>query len=123
MHYRYARVGHRDQVVGRDRARPVEPERGELVQHLTLERKRADHDVEARDAVGHDDRAAVALHVAVADLAFLARSESIEFGAREGARALVAQQSRVGAHGGCLDRFGGRRGPLAEVRGLNARGR
>src|SRR5206468_11038575 len=83
----------RDQVVRRDRPRALEPERGELIQHLALERQRADDDVEAAHAVGHDDRAPVARDVAVAYLALLAAAQAREVGLRERASALVAQQS------------------------------
>ena len=50
------RIGHVDDVVRRDVGGRLEPERRHLVQHLALERNRAQHDVERADPVGRDQR-------------------------------------------------------------------
>src|SRR5262245_16696028 len=76
----------------------LEPERGDLVEHLALEWQRADDDVEAAHAVGDDDRAAPVAHVAVAHLALDASSERWEIGTLERARTLVPQELQVDAH-------------------------
>ena len=72
------RVGHVDDVVGHDVPRLLEPEGGDLVQHLALERNGAEDAVERGDPVGRDEDAAAALLVAVADLALLPLADSPE---------------------------------------------
>src|SRR5262245_27154878 len=57
-------------MIGDDRLRPLEPERGNLRQHLPfVGDARAEHVVERRDAIAGDDEQAVAEIVNVAHLA------------------------------------------------------
>ena len=84
-------------MVRRHGARLLEPEGGELIQHLALGRNRSHHDVEAGDAIGHHDRASLLAHVAVADLPFLAPAEAAEVGALE--RALAELLEQLGGDG------------------------
>ena len=70
--------------LGARSARGLEPVGGDLVEHLALERDRAEHDVEGADAIGdHDDPAPVA-RVAVAHLALVLVAQVGEVGLVEG---------------------------------------
>src|SRR6185436_3342163 len=84
---------------GRDRRRLVEPEPRELVQHLALERDRADHRVERAQPVGDDDDALAprAVDQAVADLAVVALEHPAADGAK---RRRVERAAELGAERG-----------------------
>ena len=72
-------------MVGDDRLRPLEPERGDLRQDLALVgNARAEHVVERRDAIGGDDEQAIAEIVDVADLALSIRAPVGECGLENG---------------------------------------
>ena len=52
----HVRVGHRDDVVGDDVGRAVEPPRGQLVEHLALERDAGEDAVERGEPVGRHEQ-------------------------------------------------------------------
>jgi len=72
---RHVRVRHVDQVVRGEAPRLLEPVRGELVQHLALERDRAQHHVEGTQPVRHHQDALTAPAVALAHLAVVVLAE------------------------------------------------
>src|SRR5262249_52583100 len=70
----------------------------ELVEHLSLERHRADDHVEAADAVAADDRTPAAAHVALAHLAADALAQLRQIRLLQRAFALCLEQSDVHPH-------------------------
>src|SRR5207249_312109 len=70
------RIRQPHEVALRDALRLLEPPRGETVQHLALERDRAEHAIERADAIGDDDEAPIAAAVVVADLSFVPLPEA-----------------------------------------------
>src|SRR5690606_7875598 len=95
------RVGDADDVVRRDLLRLLEPPGREAIEHLSLERQRADDAVEGADAVGDDDEApAILRRVVVADLAFVLAAEGIEVGPLEGLGQSFAENGVGDGHGG-----------------------
>ena len=73
--HHHLRIGNADDVIGGDVRGRLEPIRRHLVQHLPLERDRAQHDVEGRQAVGDHDRPPAILDVAVANLSLVFRPQ------------------------------------------------
>ena len=96
---RHRRIRHLDQVVGRDVAGLVEPEGGELVQHLALQRDGSHHDVETADPVADHDRAALLADVAVANLPLDAGAQFGHVRPLEGAVTEFLQELRIDGHG------------------------
>jgi hypothetical protein len=91
--------GHREQVVGRDGRRGLEPEGGDLVQHLTLQGERSHDDVEAAHPIAHDDKTAFVGDVAVAHLADFAGSQSLEIGFEERIFTGLFEDLGIDSHG------------------------
>jgi len=98
-----AGVGHVDDVVLDDVGRLLEPEVGELVEQVALERQRGEHVIEGREAIAGDEHQPLAGPVGVAHLALVLLAQGREVGVRERVGELGPQGS-VGAriHGGCL---------------------
>src|SRR6185295_9610951 len=72
-------------VIGDDRLRACEPERGNLREDLALVgNPRPKHVIERRDAIGGDDQQAVVELVDVADLALAIRTSVSECGLENG---------------------------------------
>ena len=103
-HQRHVGVRGFDQVVGCEIPGLLEPETGDLIQHLSLEGQGGHHDIEAAQPVGDDDKTPFAGNVVVSDLALLATAERREVGPYERPLALVSQESQIGAHESPLSR-------------------
>ena len=87
----HVRVGHVDHVVGREVLRLLEPVGRELVQHLTLERDRAQDDVERAQPVGGHEDPPAAPAVALPHLAVVVLAEAGQVDPLEGSRKLLPQ--------------------------------
>ena len=89
------RIRHADEVVLRHVLRLLEPPRRETVQHLPLERDRAQDAIERTDAIADDDETPAVTAVVVADLALVALPEPFEPRGLESVREVLLQQRFV----------------------------
>jgi hypothetical protein len=80
-----------EHVVGDHVLRLLEPELGDAVQHLALERNGGEHPVEGAEPVGGDEEQPVALPVHVAHLAPVPLPEGVELSLGQGVTELLRE--------------------------------
>ena len=98
-HDENAGIGHVEDVVRRHVLRLLEPEYGETVEQLALERDGGEDAVERREAIGGDHHDAVVSRVVVADFAPVELAQGGEVGFFERERKLSVES----VHGGAQD--------------------